>query len=452
MLFGTSIRVLLWMLLVVVLGAVAAYLAIDLGLVDWAFNLATKTRLDDWKERISEKYGLNRDSIDTSLKIAGLASTIIYGAVTLLKAWHFAKINLPLRLQEIANRIKETQIRLRPVLLAPYASRNLRGDRTPAPKPRFLDTLSSLFWATPSQKAAQRLMSSVNTLDGDIRALRSGLEICKPERITAHLLTALKLEAEARLLSQGSTQQSSKYADAHAEVRAALELDENDLDALEQAAKLAKSLNTKGPLQKALEDFERAAQKEPTRYARALRFQAEVLEERATKAALNGARIKLETALEALDDPNAGDEKPFELALVNEQLAALHLKRGTPTLVEEYLDQAAQNFETLSPPEGPAGLERIKQLRERLAQALRGGDEPEEPEEKEEAQALTQPTHVNSEQLQVFKEMSRTGDLGPKLEPFTGVILLSEHQDWARIAKDGETLGYVDRARLHRLS
>jgi hypothetical protein len=159
----------------------------------------------------------------------------------------------------------------------------------------------------------------------------------------------------------------------------------------------------------------------------------------------------LETALEVLDDPNAGEEKPFELALVNEQLAALHLKRGTPTLVEEYLDQAAKNFEILPSPEGRAGLERIEHLRERLAQALRGGDEPEEPEEREEAPALSQPTHVNSEKVQVFKEMSRTGDLGPLLEQFTGVTVLSEQQDWARIAKDGEPLGYVDPSKLHRL-
>jgi tetratricopeptide (TPR) repeat protein len=261
------------------------------------------------------------------------------------------------------------------------------------------------------------------------------------------------LEAEARSLPQGSATQNAKYADALAEVRAALKLDECDLDALELAAKLARCLNIKGALLEALNKFEQEArlQKKPVRYARALRFQAELLEERATKGALSAARIKLETGLESLEDPDAGDERPYELALLNEQLASLHIKRGTPTLVEKYLDEADEIYKTLPAPEGPAGLERIEHLRARLAQALRGGDESEEPEENGGALFADRPTHVNTEPLQVFREIGQIGDLGPKLEPFTAVTVQSEHENWALVARDGERLGYVDRTKLHKL-
>ena len=121
-------------------------------------------------------------------------------------------------------------------------------------------------------------------------------------------------------------------------------------------------------------------------------------------------------------------------------------------MVERYLDQAEQLYLTLPPPEGPAGTVRISELRAQLAEAQRGGDEPEEPEEKEDAPISVKPTHVNTEPLQVFQKPDGAGDPVRELQPFTTVTLLtSQQQDWVLIAKEGTSLGYVNRTRLHEL-
>jgi hypothetical protein len=164
MLFGIAVRALLWTLLGVLLVGVFFYLAIDLGLVDLVFHSDTKPKLDRWKAFMSEKYGLNKDTIDNAVKIVGLAVTFIYGALQFLRAWHFAKINLPLRFQQYADRIKEAHVIGRTPLFAPYWCYNLRGDRVPTTERVLFDTLFSYFAITPHQKAIQQLMSSVSQL------------------------------------------------------------------------------------------------------------------------------------------------------------------------------------------------------------------------------------------------------------------------------------------------
>lgn len=451
MLFRASVHLLLWLLLVLLIITVGAYLAIDLGIVDWVFDAPAYVWLDVKKQILQSKYDLKGETIDRALKIIGLAFTVVLGLLAFLKGWHYNAINLPLRLQKYADHIKELHLEDRAVVLAPYMSRNLKGDVTPTPNPGLLQSVVSFFNPSPVPKFARRLLGTVPVLDGDIKVLAAKLGMCKSQRITAHLLVASKLIAEARPLQPGGSLQASKYAEALSEVQHARELDETDFDVLELEAKLALLLNTERPLQKALDEMEHSAREVPPKYARALRFQAELLEERSTKAALNRARIKLETAIEALDDPTASNEKTLELALIYEQLAALHLRRGTPTLVSPYLDQAAQLFDQLRSPEGPAGLGRIKALRERLEAARGAGDEPEEPEEKEDNLVPPMASHVSSEPLRIFNEPDATGQPMLELQAFTVVTLLSEQQDWAFIAKDGRQLGYTARSKLHEL-
>jgi tetratricopeptide (TPR) repeat protein len=452
MLFRGSIRAFLWSLLAILLLAVGAYLAIDLGILDWALDAGAEKWLNDKKKTLQSKYELKGETIDRALKIIGLAFTVVLGLLAFLRGWHFNAVNLPLRLQGYADRIKELHLLDRALVLAPYASRNLRGDVSPAPKPGRIRAVVSFFIPGLAFRLARQLLDSVPALDGDIKVLGAKLGVSKSQRITAHLLVASKLVVEARSLPSGSSVLASKCGAALSELRAARELDANDLDVLELEAKLARLLNTKQPLQKAVAEMERAAQKNPIRYARALRFQAELLEVRSTKAALNTARIKLETASRALDDPDVGAEKTLELALICEQLAALHLRRGTATLVAPYLEQAAQLFDQLPLPEKVAGLERIGVLRDQLEAAQRAEDEPEEPEERADAVVVPAATHVNSERLHIYDEPGEANQPVLALEPYTAIRVLSENSDWALIAKDGKQLGYVALSKLHELS
>jgi hypothetical protein len=375
MLFRAFVRALLWTLLGVVLVAVSAYLAIDLGLADWVFGHGPEAWLNGKKDLLQETLNVKGESIDRSLKIAGFAFTLIFGALGLLNLFYHAEDNLPDRMVALNERIKKMHLEDRVVLLAPYRSRNLKGDQTPAPSRGILRRVLGFFTADPYKRSLKRLANGAETLDEDISVLSTNLEKCKTQRITTHLLEGSKLAVEAKLLEPGSTAQQEKDQAALAEFEKALKLDENDLDALEYAAKQAKLLNSRTTMLRYLLTMERAAQdKRPALRARAARYQAEYIEEHSPKkAALKEARKQLEDALADLD-VREDKEKPLELALLNEQLGSFHLNRGTLTLVKPYLDAAEELYQNLPPPEHPAGVARIEKLRARLARAQQGDD------------------------------------------------------------------------------
>ena len=185
--FGTAVRICLWTILFAVIVAVCAFLAIDVGVIDWGLNAEIKPRLDARKAFLWEQYGVNRDSIDYSLKVIGLACTTILGALALLRTWHFATINLPYRLQGYVDSVKEAHLGDRRVVLAPHLSRNLKGARSIALQPAFFDTLWSFVRTPINLRIANRLAGAVATLDGDIRVLGGKFEISKMERITARI-------------------------------------------------------------------------------------------------------------------------------------------------------------------------------------------------------------------------------------------------------------------------
>jgi len=375
MLSRTFFRAFLWTVLGVVLVAVSAYLAIDLGLADWAFGPGPEAWLNGKKNLLQEMFNVKGEGIDRSLKIAGFAFTLIFGALGLLNLFYHAEDSLPDRMVALNERIKKMHLEDRVVLLAPYRSHNLKGDQTPAPSRGILQRMFGLFTVDPYKRPLKRLANSAETLDDDISVLSTNLEKCKTQRITAHLLEGSKLAGEAKLLEPGSTAQQEKDQAALAEFEKALKLDENDLDALEYAAKQAKLLNSRTTMLRYLITMERAAQdKRPALRARAVRYQAEYIEEHSPKkAALKEARKQLEDALADLD-AREDKEKPLELALLNEQLGSFHLNRGTLTLVKPYLDTAAGLYQNLPPSEGPAGVVRIEKLRARHARAQQGDD------------------------------------------------------------------------------
>ena len=340
MLFGPLVRALLWLALVFIVLTVLVVLAIDLHAVDWLFDTGTGTydALHSLAAYLQHTYYVNRLNIDLGIKIIGLASTIILGGVLpTLYWWRHGEENLPLRLQKYADHLRDGRLSDRAILIAPLSPLNLKGL---LPLPDQMGALShGLRWIgmTPAQRASRRVKIDTTGLNGDVIVFASKLDLCRIQRNTIHLLAGLELAAQARELNDGSTEQSTVYEAALKEFRSALTLKPDDIDALEQASKTAKLLNQSQQVQVDLADLERAAlkQKRPTRYARALRFQAELLEERGNRNALKDARLKLETAAEALENEDGGDERLLELAMIQEQLAGVHLKRGTPTLAED---------------------------------------------------------------------------------------------------------------------
>ena len=257
-------------------------------------------------------------------------------------------------------RITKMHVEDRKVLIAPYQSRNLKGDQTPSSPRGILERVLGFFRPDPYKKSLKRLTNGAETLDDDISVLSTNLEKCKVQRITEHLVEGLRLAAEARLLAQGSAAQRDKDQAALTEFENALKLDRNDLDALEHAARQSRLMNSTRAMLRYLITMEHVAQnKRPTRYARSLRYQAEYLEESTKKADVRSARKKLEDAIAVLEEQR-DEETPLELALTNEQLATYHLNRGSPKLPGPYIDAAEKLFKDLPPTEGPAGVKRIE--------------------------------------------------------------------------------------------
>jgi hypothetical protein len=378
MLFRSSVRALLWTLLGVVLVAVSAYLAIDLGLADWIFGPGPEAWLNGRKNLLQEALNVKGESIDRSLKIAGFAFTLIFGALGLLNLFYHAEDNLPDRMVALNERITKMHVEDRKVLIAPYQPRNLKGEQTPSSPRGILERVLGFFRSDPYKKSLKRLTNGAETLDDDMSVLSTNLEKCKVQRITEHLVEGLRLAAEARLLAQGSAAQRDKDQAALTEFENALKLDRYDLDALEHTARQSRLMNSPRAMLRYLITMEHVAQnKRPTRYARSLRYQAEYLEESTKKADVRSARKKLEDAIAVLEEQR-DEETPLELALINEQLATYHLNRGSPKLPGPNIDAAEKLFKDLPPPEDTAGLARIKKLRARHARAQQGDDEPDD--------------------------------------------------------------------------
>jgi len=377
MLVRFIVRLLLWSFLAFVVLAVFAGLAIDIGLADQLFGVGARSWLHGWVDLLRKHYGLNRANIDLALKIIGLAGTITFGMLGLVHAWYFGRINLPARLAQYADRLRALHIVGRSVILAPYATRNLKGDQTPLAPTSVLRRTQWLLKLDARSRSIRRLTASTQTLDGDIQVLEAKLRLRKSERITCHLIDGSKLAAQAKLLPDGSAAQRDRNSAALVEFQRAVALDDTDLDALELTAKQARLMNSKTVTLRSLVRLEGVSQQRPARHARALRLHAEFIAENSTKkAALGEARMKLEAALEALSEQEDGAEKPLELALVNEQLARLHLRRKTLTLVAPYLNDADALYGEMPPPEGLAGRARIEALRAELVRAQLGGDDP----------------------------------------------------------------------------
>jgi hypothetical protein len=374
MLFRTIVHALLWTLLGLILAAVSAYLAIDLGLADWVFGPGPEAWLNGRKDLLQTTWGVKGETIDRSLKIAGFAFTVIFGALGFLNLWYHAEDNLPDRMVALNERITKMHVEDRKILISPYQSRSLKGEQTPSPPRGILERVAGFFRPDPYKKSLKRLTNGAETLDGDISVLSTNLEKCKVQRITEHLVEGLKFAAEATLLAQGSAAQRDKDQAALTEFENALKLDRNDLDALEHAARQSRRMNSTRAMLRYLVTMERVAQnKRPTRHARSLRYQAEYLEESTKKADVRSARKKLEDAIAALEE-HADEETPLELALANEQLATYHLNRGSPKLPVPYIDAAEKLFQDLPSNERLAGLKRIEHLRKRLTRAQQGSD------------------------------------------------------------------------------
>jgi hypothetical protein len=382
--WGVSVRFLLWLLLFAIVGSVLLLLSIDVGLADWVLGTGGSVRgwLRSWSTFLNDQYGINKDSIEFALKIIGLVTTLLVGMIGAVKFLYDSETALPERIVRFCENAKRIQLTDRGLLLAGYATRNLKGDLLRQRVPALGERIWTYVRGDRRSLLAQRAMIGSSDLDNSIPALAATLTRAETQRINGHLAEGLQLVEAARNSEVGSAQYMKDNEDALAQFEAALKLDENDVDALELAAKQARLLNSKTAALRYLITLEKvSAATRPVRYARALRYEAEHLQESTRRADIKEVRTKLELALghlenaTLLNDQIDSGEKPLELALINEQLGAYHLKTRKLTLVSRYLDEAGRLYDGLPHAEASAGSERIAALRKALERAREGADD-----------------------------------------------------------------------------
>ena len=386
MLFRFVVRAALWSFFAIVIAVAGTVFTIDLRVADWLFG--TDDRLYSALQRLigelRDVYGVKRDRIDTALKVVGLTATITLGVLGMLRAFLLGYASLPTRLAQFADNIRSMHFDDRQALLAPFAY--LRGDHAPPAAPGIWTRILRSLGLNAHSRAVDRVRGTTERLDGDLLVLNAALRLRKAERITGHLLEGLRTADEARRLPDGSMAQQDRNRAALAEFERAVALDNSDLDALELTAMQGRLVNANAVAAR-LERMETVAQEQhrPVRRARALRLHAKFIADTdARRTALRGVRTKLEAALAILTEQQATTERPvepdgdLERALVNEELARLHMRRGTFTLVMPYLNDADALYGRLPLSEGPAGHRRVEVLRSELARAQLGGDDPDD--------------------------------------------------------------------------
>ncbi|MFM9848579.1 MAG: hypothetical protein ACKVP3_15625 [Hyphomicrobiaceae bacterium] len=359
-----SVRAILWTFLGLAVALVSALLAVDIGLIDWLFGTQIQPALRKASDFLHTSYRVNSASIELALKVIGFVATLVLGALGLLKAVHYAHANLPDRLQQYLDEVAIDHASDRVALLAPYASRNLNGDRANAASPRPVKAIWP-FARDPVEQRSALILARSPKLDSSIPVLRKQVSLSVRERITIHLVKCGQLDAAADKHPRGTYYWRQNREAALQEMDAALKLDAADVDALECAAKQARAL----ALPKVDEFIDRLAtaaqdQELPIRYARALRFKAGRYMEYGKRNERAQARRLLEEARATLERVDVHEDRALELALVNEDLATLYLGLTSyARVVADRIRDADSWFRQAEGIEGAEGRQRTEMLR-----------------------------------------------------------------------------------------
>ena len=397
-------------------------------------------------------YKENRDALELAAKWIGGAFSAIFAVFAVYKSYYYAEFNLPDRIVDFVKRTIKRIVRVRRPLLTTLFGPSIFEALSPmsATAPSRLNVRA---WTQVrrSKRAAKDLVEAQKSLDDEIKVLGIRKAHCETQRVTAHLVQGLQLSAEALLMQRNAEAQLQRKESALAEFEKALMLKGNDLDALQFAAREAKALNDEvgaiGLLQRMASAAE--AQRDPIRQARALRFQAQIFDERGTKRGWDAARPLLVSARDVLEAAqNRSLEKILELARVRELLGAVQIKREKFSAATQELGKSTSAYSLLADPERSAGIERVDAL---VAQITQRGDEPDEPGVEPGVAIAAAPTHVNPEEVNVIPE-DGTRLTSMKLAAFTAVTMVRSEQGWATIAKDGTLLGRVQESSLRKLN
>jgi hypothetical protein len=267
---------------------------------------------------------LESDSVQKFLAGVGAALTLMISAAGVYKTWRFADLNLPIRLEELAERWRRAAIRVRADVVPELAFTTSLGS-LPARKRSGWETFLSLFY-DPDQAALLKCSRYLDRSEADLRALTKSRDHCLAEVRTRYLELGSLMRRCDPQNGQAALNLFEKPLEFDDRFNRTSEF-HKDWDALELAAHQACAL---GLRRKAGEHLTKLAKdtdgRHPLRHGRALRFHAEALHG-GTTADERLASSKLEMAIIAIQRADARDleARAQELGLAYKMLAEVQI-------------------------------------------------------------------------------------------------------------------------------
>lgn len=289
---------------------------------------------------LQKLYSNHKDPVDHGVWALSIGLSAITGTFAIYKSWYYAEFSLPRRLTSLVERRDTLLWNARPALLAAVNDAAADSQRS-APVFFFYPIhklLSDVGFRRPRYVGSE-LIDAIDENKRDLGAVRSRMEELENEIVTGHILKGSLLAAEATLVSRHSPDRVAKNHQALEEFKAALELNEDDVDALMLAARQSEVLGDDGSaLDYSSKMMIAAAKYElPLRQAQALRLKAEIL----VKSDWDEARRNIVRGVQVLDAMIAtSQEKIQELTRAHIFLGEIQTKRERFTAARLALNRA----------------------------------------------------------------------------------------------------------------
>ncbi len=326
-------------------------------------------------QRLISFYVANKEPIELALKVVGLSGSGLVSLFALYKGWYYAEESLPKRLEQYLLRTDAALVaerhRLIPSLAEVTSLSELPSVFISPPRFKWLCDVLAL---DPIGRKIRNIEEQIKPLGEQLAVLETKQRSCRTQRGTALFVSGLELARTATHLGSTASDTRDQNIKAYDSIRAAADLDGNDLDALELTIKQAFALRmTPDALKfaKAMENKAETAGANVLR-GRALRFQAEILSSSSELRSWNEARRKAVAAIELLTNIAGQDDiRVQELGRAQETLASIQIQREKLPSATTELNRARELYGEMMEPLRTAGLDRVAILQQKLDEVTR---------------------------------------------------------------------------------
>jgi hypothetical protein len=198
------------------------------------FGPGLRGSLHSFGTELSNFHRDHKGAIEWVVWIIGIGGSVATAVLTVHRSWYYAELNLPSRIRERIERTIRAHLNVRPALMAtvndPVAPSSFV---TPIVHIGYFNWVMKSLGLGRARAMARTLANSLDDLKTDIGIVTAKKRELETQAITAHLLRGARLAGQAALEEPNSPERRSKSNDALQEFLAALQLDGNDLDALE---------------------------------------------------------------------------------------------------------------------------------------------------------------------------------------------------------------------------